>query len=48
MFAICTSLNVFYSIKSKTIKPVLETTCIKTPSASRDHYSDTTTLLKST
>ena len=29
-----------------TVKPVLETTCIKRPPALRDHYSDTTTLLK--
>ena len=31
-----------------TVKPVLETTCIKGPSAVRDHCSDTATLLKST
>ena len=31
-----------------TVKPVLETTCIKRPSALRDHCSDTATLLKST
>ena len=30
-----------------TVKPVLETTCIKRPPALRDHCSDTTTLLKS-
>ena len=29
-----------------TVKPVLETTCIKRPPALRDHCSDTTTLLK--
>ena len=28
-----------------TVKPVLETTCIKRPPALRDHHSDTTTLL---
>ena len=31
-----------------TVKPVLETTCIKRPPALRDHLSDATTLLKST
>ena len=31
-----------------TVKPVLETTCIKIPPALRDHCSDTPTLLKST
>ena len=34
--------------KLNTVKPVLETTYIKRPLALRDHYSDTTTLLKST
>ena len=29
-----------------TVKPLLETTCIKRPPALRDHCSDTTTLLK--
>ena len=33
--------------KLNTVKPVLETTCIKGPLASKDHCSDTTTLLKS-
>ena len=31
-----------------TVKPVLETTCIKRLTALRDHYTDTTALLKST
>ena len=31
-----------------TVKPVLETTCIKRPSALRDHCSDIPNLLKST
>ena len=31
-----------------TVKPVLETTCIKRPPAITDHCSDTATLLKST
>ena len=31
-----------------TVKPMLETTCIKRPPALRDHGSDTTTLFKST
>ena len=31
-----------------TVKPVLETTCIKRPPALRDHCSDTTTVLKLT
>ena len=33
---------------SCTVKPVLETTCIKRPPALRDHCCDRTTLLKST
>ena len=33
---------------SYTVKPVLQTTCIKRPPPLRDHYSDTTTHLKST
>ena len=35
------------STNRRTVKPVLETTCIKRPYALRDHCSDTTTLLKS-
>ena len=31
-----------------TVKPVLDTTCIKRPPDLRDHCSDTTTLHKST
>ena len=35
-------------VKITTVKPVLETTCIKQSTALRDHCSSTTTLLKST
>ena len=40
-------LKAFPGDKMKVVKPVLETTCIKSPPALRDHCSDTTTLLKS-
>ena len=36
-----------FARKKTTVKPVLETPCIKRPPALRDHCSDTTTLLKS-
>ena len=35
-------------LKQSTVKPVLETTCIKRPHTLRDHCSDTATLLNST
>ena len=38
----------FTFLMTNTVKPVLETTCIKRPPALRDHLSDTATLLKST
>ena len=43
IIAACTMKKRMY-----TVKPVLETTCIKRPPALRDHCSDTTTLFKST
>ena len=39
----CFMLHICY-----TVKPVLETTCIKQPTALRDHFSDTAPLPKST
>ena len=38
----------FRAMSSNTVKPVLETTCIKRTPALRDHCSDTATVLKST
>ena len=40
------ALSVYYLVS--TVKPVLETTCIKRTPALRDHCSDTATLLEST
>ena len=40
--------NVPVSWISNIVKRVLETTCIKRPTALRDQYSDITALLKST
>ena len=37
-----------WGLFADTVKPVLKTTCIKQSTALRDHYSDTTPLLKST
>ena len=42
------SLSGLMSVFVCTVKPVLETTCIKQPPDLRDHYSGTTPLLKST
>ena len=41
----CCCVETLMMYCSYTVKPVLETTCIKRPPALRDHYSDTTTLL---
>ena len=47
LFPLVVSVIFFYwVVKSQnTVKPVLETTCIKRPLALRDHCSNTTTLL---
>ena len=41
-------LHGFPKDNTGTVKPVLDTTCIKRPPALRDHCSDTITLLKAT
>ena len=43
----CSAMDLSRFLYKFTIKPVLETTCIRRPPALRDHCSDTTTLLKS-